>query len=68
MFLFVFQPAVERELVDASIHMSEALVVQRSGFAAGIAPEFVLPDRSGNEVRLSDFRGKKVLLLAWASW
>ena len=46
----------------------EALVVQRSGFAAAISPEFVLPDRSGNEVRLSDFRGKKVLLLAWASW
>ena len=46
----------------------EALVIRRSGFAAAIAPEFVLPDRSGNKVRLSDFRGKKVLLLAWASW
>ncbi len=25
-------------------------------------------DRDGNIVRLSDFRGKKVLLLTWASW
>ena len=32
------------------------------------APDFALPDRQGNIVHLSDFRGKKVLLLAWASW
>jgi peroxiredoxin len=32
------------------------------------APDFALPDRSGRLVRLSDFRGKKVLLLTWASW
>ncbi len=36
--------------------------------ASGIAPDFALPDREGNLVRLSDFRGKKVFLLAWASW
>lgn len=35
---------------------------------AAIAPDFELPDREGNLVRLSDFRGKKVLLLTWASW
>jgi len=34
----------------------------------GMAPDFELPDREGNMVRLSDFRGKKVLLLTWASW
>lgn len=34
----------------------------------GEAPEFALPDRTGKIVRLSDFRGKKVLLLTWASW
>jgi hypothetical protein len=32
------------------------------------APELVLPDRNGNEFRLSSLRGLKVLLLAWASW
>ena len=41
----------------------------RSAFLdSAIAPDFELPDRDGNPVRLSDFRGKKVLLLAWASW
>ena len=35
---------------------------------AGEAPDFALPDRNGKIVRLSDFRGKKVFLLTWASW
>ena len=41
---------------------------QTSRLLAGEAPDFVLPDRDGKPVRLSDFRGKKVLLLTWASW
>ena len=32
-------------------------------------PEFTLPDlRSGRPVSLSDYRGKRVLLLHFASW
>ena len=42
--------------------------LQRSPLTAGKAPDFALEDREGNTVRLSDFRGKKVLLLTWASW
>jgi AhpC/TSA family len=33
-----------------------------------VAPDFSVPDRKGRDVRLSDFRGKKVLLVTWASW
>ena len=41
----------------------------RSGqLRSAIAPDFELKDRSGKVVRLSDFRGKKVLLKTWASW
>ena len=41
----------------------------RSSFLqSALAPDFALSDREGNTVRLSDFRGKKVLLLTWASW
>ena len=32
------------------------------------APELALPDLEGREFRLSSLRGKKVLLVAWASW
>src|SRR2546428_8783896 len=32
------------------------------------APDFTLPDIDGNLYRLSTFRGRKVFLLAWASW
>jgi hypothetical protein len=32
------------------------------------APEFTLPDLDGRPYSLSGFRGKKVLLVAWASW
>lgn len=32
------------------------------------APELELPDRDGNVFRLSTLHGRKVLLVAWASW
>jgi hypothetical protein len=32
------------------------------------APDFTLPDPSGRPHRLSDYRGRKVLLVTWASW
>jgi peroxiredoxin len=34
----------------------------------GTAPEFVLKDTGGKSVRLSDYRGKVVLLEFWATW
>ncbi|MDQ3328067.1 MAG: peroxiredoxin family protein, partial [Chloroflexota bacterium] len=32
------------------------------------APDLELPDLDGTPFRLSALRGRKVLLLAWASW
>ena len=37
----------------------------REGF---LAPDFMLQDVQGNNVRLSDLRGKPVLINMWASW
>jgi hypothetical protein len=31
-------------------------------------PDLELPDRDGNPFRLSSLHGRKVLLVAWASW
>ena len=33
-----------------------------------IAPDFTVPDRLGRPVHLSGFRGKKALVVTWASW
>jgi hypothetical protein len=41
---------------------------QRQGLASLRAPDFTLPDIEGKPHSLSDFRGKKVFLITWASW
>ncbi len=45
-----------------------APATRRSFLESAMAPDFALKDRTGKVVRLSDFRGKKVLLITWASW
>lgn len=48
--------------------LAEAPMIRERNLASALAPDFELPDRNGRARRLSDFRGKKVLLLTWASW
>jgi peroxiredoxin len=33
-----------------------------------VAPDLELPDKDGNPFKLSSLHGRKVLLIAWASW
>ena len=46
----------------------KSVLGELSRLRSGEAPDFALPDLSGRMHRLSDYRGKKVLLYAWASW
>ena len=41
---------------------------QNSYIASLEAPDFTLPDLNGKQHSLREFRGKKVLLVTWASW
>ena len=46
-----------------------ASAAERSAQLASLdAPDFTLPDLDGRPHTLSDYRGKKVLLVAYASW
>lgn len=47
--------------------LGPATVSGRS-LATAHAPEVELPDVDGDPFRLSSLRGRKVLLVAWASW
>ena len=45
------------------------LTEERNGYIASLtAPDFTLPDLNGRSHSLKEFRGKKVLLVTWASW
>ncbi len=44
------------------------LEVQNAFVGSLTAPDFTLPDVNGKPHALHDFRGKKVLLITWASW
>ena len=46
----------------------EIPVVRGAFLESRIAPDFTVPDRKGRPVRLSQFRGKKALVVTWASW
>ena len=46
-----------------------ARTAEQNGYLVSLeAPNFTLPDLNGQMHSLTDFRGKKVLLVTWASW
>jgi peroxiredoxin len=54
---------------ESKIWSFGAIPETRTSFLkSAVAPNFELPDRKGKIIRLSDYRGKKVLLITWASW
>ena len=54
---------------DARVWSLGEMPMLRGGFLESrVAPDFTVPDRAGRPVHLSRFRGKKVLVITWASW
>ena len=48
--------------------LGEGAAQRRAQLASLEAPDFALPNLDGHTHRLSDHRGRKVLLATWASW
>jgi hypothetical protein len=55
--------------LDEGVACLGVAAADRSAQLASLdAPDFTLPDLNGTTHALSDYRGKKVLLVAYASW
>ena len=63
----VGQPAIHDDRGDAWV-LSQSARDRAATLGALEAPDFALPDAAGRMHRLSEHRGKKVLLVTWASW
>ena len=63
----VRQPSAYDEK-DSVWYFGPRTEVQNGYLASLEAPAFTLPDINGKMHSLADFRGKKVLLITWASW
>ena len=70
--LSAFAKRVGQHVVaDTESHVwsfGEIPVVRGSFLESRQAPALTVPDRKGRPVSLARFRGKKVLLVTWASW
>jgi hypothetical protein len=59
----------ESVVSDSGVWSLGEIPVLRGSFTESrIAPDFAVADRKGKIVHLNDFRGKKVLVVTWASW
>lgn len=59
---------VVADLPERVWSFGEIPVVRGAFLESRLAPDFSVPDRKGRPVHPSQFLGKKVLLVTWASW
>ncbi len=67
-FAELLQRPVALDLDQRAAAVGASARERANALFGGIAPDFTLPDLSGREWTLSGLRGKKVLLVAYASW
>ena len=58
--------AVDHE--ERVAYLGVAAATRSAALASLEAPDFALPDLAGRRYTLAEQRGRKVLLVAWASW
>ena len=66
---FMKSKIADAEKIDTSSTQVSSTVENESGLKVGqTAPDFTLKTLDGKEAKLSDYRGKKVILNFWATW
>lgn len=68
LFLWMVGPAAAREVQAACNGMRPSWANKAFRRLPAVAPDFTLKNSAGNDVKLSQFRGKMVLVNFWASW
>ena len=65
-----FAAALGMPLLHDTAHGVYAVGPESGGkvLESAVCPDIVLPDLEGNDFALSSLRGRKVVLVAWASW
>ena len=70
--LDAFARALDRplavDLAERAACLGASARERAQALASQHAPDFTLPDLAGRSHSLSEHRGKKILLVAWASW
>jgi hypothetical protein len=56
------------DAVEGAAFLGASAGERAQTLASLLAPDFTLPDLSGRPHTLSSYRGRKVFLVAWASW
>lgn len=64
---YLAQPVVRDNTCEVWL-FGEAAQARHDALRSLQAPDFTLPDLDGKPYSLREFRGKKVLLVSWASW
>lgn len=64
---FMGMPLVLDRSGDVAV-LGESAEARAEALRSLQAPDFALPDLQGVEHRLSDYRGRKIFLVSWASW
>ena len=60
--------AVAVDLGERAVFLGGSARERSQALASQHAPDFALPDLAGRTHTLGEHRGKKILLIAWASW